>query len=206
MAAWDSLHIPECPQSARDGCGGRPTTRDGRGTPRDGSGSSRPCTQDGGRQSVAERRQGLGLDGVRPSTREDLRLQQQIGGQWPPRRNSPADVSLRRPPSEGVQPSPRTGVRQQPKVVASPRPSTQGGDGSARPPTRSGPPDRRCQDVTIRKRSGSKSRSHQANGTMATDAAKPGSSPSPGLSRRSCGLSRSPGRSSSGSDASIDLL
>lgn len=82
---WDTASIPECSLSAREGCNGRPATRD------------RPCTQDGLRRvGTADCRHPLGLDGapdvfhdarhyqplegMQPSTPDGARLQQLIDG------------------------------------------------------------------------------------------------------------------------------
>jgi len=143
--------LGEAPLSARgDGSGGRPTTRDG-------FGPSRPCTQEGsgGRLNTGDRRQLVGLDGVRPSTRENLRLQQQIDGTRHVHRDgvrpSPRDSGVRPSPRDaGVRPSPHDGGRvQQQKIVASPRQpgradelarsTTRDGSGGPRPQTRDGP-------------------------------------------------------------------
>mmetsp|Transcript_77063 Transcript_77063/g.218087 ORF Transcript_77063/g.218087 Transcript_77063/m.218087 type:complete len:313 (-) Transcript_77063:98-1036(-) len=76
-SCWDTTLIPECPLSAREGCDGRPTTRDG----------GRPCTQDGTRRHsrTAESRRPLVLDGERPAFREDL--SQQLDGMRPSTRD-----------------------------------------------------------------------------------------------------------------------
>lgn len=98
----EALGLPECPVSAREGGGGRPTTRDG---------GARPCTQDGGkRPSVAEQWwQNLGLEGPRPPTRDVARTTPQAG---------PGDLRLQQP-LDGVRPSTREGARLQQMIEGS---------------------------------------------------------------------------------------
>lgn len=185
--------LPDCPLSARGEAGARPTTRDGL----PGPGQSRGGTQEGcGRLGSSDMRLGtsdlrqlkVGLEGVRPSTREDRRLQQQIGG-------GGKDVGLSEGPrpsprefSGGRKTSPRNGVRPSPRdphagagVASSPRDWPQApqvpprdnfparpptSDTSSRPPTRSG------QDVTVRRASSSHKQKRDPNPEM--------SSPPPG--------------------------
>jgi len=140
---WDTSAIPECPNSARDGCGGRPTTRDG--------GAMRPYTQDSSRRPSRGPRQGSLDEGGRPATRDDTRLQQQ-------------QQSL-----DGVRPSTRDGARLQQMIDGARRSnSSRHGSGErpqtrdgVRPPTRSGPGERRGQDVSIRQVTGRRKRHQQ---------------------------------------------
>jgi len=117
--------------------GRRPATRD-----------SRPTTQDSRRMSA--------LDGTRPSTRDDMQLQQQLDGTRPLLLAEAA-----RPPTNGG------------------RPGTNAGRDAVRPPTRSGLSERRIQDVMIRT---SKKPSRPAQGApevMSFELASPATSPSP---------------------------
>lgn len=150
---WDLLDISECPPSARDGYGGRPTTRDAE---RSGVAGIRPCTTEGGRPATSDcwRQQssGLGLaaglDGTRPSTRDDIRLQHQLDGTRPSardRKNGSREAFPREP--SYIETTPRRPSREnRQSSVEAARPATRDG---VRPPTRDSK-ERRCQDVTIR--------------------------------------------------------
>lgn len=141
--AWDTSTIPESPAMARDGCNGRPTTRDGGTRPCSTQDSGinrrpskvedrRPNTQDRGLDSMRHdsadlrhAQQQATLDGTRPSTRDGARLQQMIEG----------GASRRIPTAE------RT------NSAGGQRPQTRDG---VRLPTRPGTSERRGQDVSIR--------------------------------------------------------
>lgn len=151
QVSWE-MDIPECPLSARDGYGGRPTTRD---ASRDGDGRGgrsagiRPCTEGGGGRPATS--SGLGvLDGTRPSTRDDMRLQQQLDGTRPSareRKNGSREVvTPRRPSRENRHPS-----------CEGQRPTTRDG---VRVPRTDKPQERRVQDVTIRQVTGSRRKRH----------------------------------------------
>lgn len=109
---------------------------------------SRPTTQDSRRM--------CSLDGTRPSTRDDMQLQQQLEGTRP--------LLL----TETARPSTNGG-----------RLGTNSGRDGVRPPTRSGLSDRRIQDVMIRT---SKKPSRLAQGApevMSFEVGSPATSPSP---------------------------
>lgn len=172
QVSWDLLDLSDCPPSARDGYGGRPTTRDGhtvdgtkqpagRPTTRDGcrEGGIRPCTDNNGRPATSDcwRQLGLdgsrllassgpggasGLDGTRPATREDIRLQHQLDGTRPSARDR------KNGSREATETTPRRPSRESRHASSDAlvlRPSTRD---SVRPGTRD-LKDRRCQDVTI---------------------------------------------------------
>jgi len=173
QVSWDLLDISECPPSARDGYGGRPTTRDGhavdgarqpagRPTTRDGSSGIRPSTENGRPATSDQWRQlgldgtrllassGLGaagLDGTRPSTRDDIRLQHQLDGTTRPSARNRKNGS--REANEQIT-TPRRPSRENRHPSVDQRPTTRDG---VRPPTRD-PKERRCQDVTIRQVTG----------------------------------------------------
>lgn len=183
QVSWDLLDLSDCPPSARDGYGGRPTTRDGhavdgtrqpagRPTTRDGcrEGGIRPGTDNNGRPATSDcwRQLGLdgsrllassgpggasGLDGTRPSTRDDIRLQHQLDGTRPSARER------KNGSREATETTPRRPSRESRHTSSDSlalRPTTRDG---VRPPTRD-LKDRRCQDVTIRQVTGGRRR-HQ---------------------------------------------
>lgn len=182
--SWDTLNKPsEGSNSARDGYGGRPTTRDGRPTcdnARNGDGAGiRPGTE-GGRPATSDCGLGRGtagtalasgLDGTRPSTRDDMRLQQQLDGIIRPsareRKNGSREVTR-----EHIE-TPRGGTGQnrlasresqrgnRQSSCEGQRPSTRDGRDGVRPPRTGGGTERRCNDVTIRQVTGSRKKQSQ---------------------------------------------
>mmetsp|Transcript_46546 Transcript_46546/g.84101 ORF Transcript_46546/g.84101 Transcript_46546/m.84101 type:complete len:362 (-) Transcript_46546:274-1359(-) len=177
----DIADVPDCPASAREGYGGRPTTRDGTAA------GKRPCTFDNstgpGRPNTSDNWRQTGswqaLDGTRPSTRDDLRLHQQLtgksthSGQFSARDHGHHQelMSTPRRPSRESRDRERNDSQ---------RPQTRD---SARPPTRSGSSqNRRCQDVMIRQVTSSsrrKRQTQQAFEVMSLEGASPVASPSP---------------------------
>jgi len=175
QVSWDTS-LFDCPASARDGYGGRPTTRD---EARSGTAGIRPCTE-GGRPATSDcwRQLGAGpcqtLDGTRPSTRDDMRLQQQLDGTRPSardRKNGSRDVATPRRPSLGLE----DGLRHRHPSCEGQRPTTRDG---LRPPRTQ---ERRCQDVTIRQVTGTRKRHNRQAppDVLNLEGAYPERSPSP---------------------------
>lgn len=132
-SGWDTSGMGSCPASARDGCGGRPTTRDS---------SSRPCTQDGARRPGTKDARRHGHEHSRPVTRDAFGR----------------DDMLRPPqtPLGGLRPCTREDARLQQMITGSShRHSARGERGDAgrdagRPAMGSGASERRCQDPSTR--------------------------------------------------------
>lgn len=191
----DIADVPDCPASAREGYGGRPTTRDGTA-----AAGKRPCTYDnsaGGRPNTSDnwRQEGSWkmLDGTRPSTRDDLRLQQQLTGKSTHSGQLSAREHGHHQDLMGTPRRPSRNARDRERNDSSDRPQTRD---SVRPPKRSGSSqNRRCQDVTIRQVTSSsrrKRQTQQAFEVMSLEGASPVASPSP--------------VQSAGSDDSVELL
>lgn len=191
-SSWDTVGSLECPLSARDGYGGRPTTRDGVRT----DAGMRPCTHEGRpgtsdwsrRQLSAGAGEFGGLDGVRPSTRDDLRLQQSLNGTRPSARDREnSRKQVRASGAEVIEtprrPSYESALEHSPhdrRTSPAQRPVTRDG---VRPPTRglAGATERRCQDVTIRQVTGRRKRHtpQQASEVLNLETVSPVGSPSP---------------------------
>lgn len=191
-SSWDTSGMGSCPASARDGCGGRPTTRDG---------SVRPCTQDGARRpSTKDARRQHGHESARPATRDAASRGDDISR--PPQT-----------PLDGVRPCTREDARLQQMITGSSHRHSARGEGggnssrpqtkdAARPPARSGVSERRCQDVSIRQLSGKGKRNRQGSEASGTDAAV--APPSRDASPSPLPTSRTP-ESLSGGDEVVDL-
>eukprot|EP00927_Polykrikos_kofoidii_P063982 TRINITY_DN5891_c0_g1_i2.p1 TRINITY_DN5891_c0_g1~~TRINITY_DN5891_c0_g1_i2.p1 ORF type:complete len:260 (+),score=24.86 TRINITY_DN5891_c0_g1_i2:92-871(+) len=144
----EALGLPECSVSAR-GCGSdRPTTRDRGSRPCTHDGK-RPCTQDGGRRrtpTLGEQLwQGLGLDNLRPSTRDAARTPQ-TGG-----------TDNRMQSLDGTRPSTREGFRLQQMIngvgsqqSARGTPATAPSDELTARRCRGTLPELRCQDWVVK--------------------------------------------------------
>jgi len=142
--------------TTRDGGTGRPGTRDGGGRPGTRGGiESRSQTRDGAvRVGECDRRQSS-LDGVRPGTRDEKRLQQMIDGTTSSRGGTSSRGPQAAVSSSAAPPVLPSGAP--PQSRESKRPQTR--DGDARPPTRGGtaggpPSSSRGQDVSIRQVTG----------------------------------------------------